>query len=299
MRVEQKASSLSSWNRKRLLKKIAFFFALAVFISLAGTGAWFLRNGEFMKIVEVKVSGTRMVSPDAVLDLVKGDDAKHGGFLGFVLPEDHRLAFKDDGELVGLIKSRFPRVKDVSIFRDYEGRSISISVSERREGIIWCSAPASPGSQQGESAEPQQGGPDAGNPPDGTKNCFWLDGEGFVIGEAPDAIGTLVPVVTDRSGKEIFLGKVALPAEKLANLVKAEKMVSGFGWTAEETVIGDYLFKEAAITISSGQKLLISLERGPEEEGIPVLNAIVSSGSWPKTEYVDLRIEGKGFYKLK
>lgn len=294
--MEHKASSPSSWNRKRLLKKIAFFFALAIFLSAAGTGAWFLRNGEFMKIVEFKVSGTRMVSPDAVLALAKGDDAKHGGFLGFVFPEDHRLAYKDDDELVELIKSRFPRVKETSIIRDYEARSISISVSERREEIIWCSASAL---ARDRSAEPQQNELGTDNPPDGVKNCFWLDGEGFVIGEAPDARGTLVPVITDRSGKEIFLGKMVLPAEKLANLVKAEKMISGFGWTAEETVIEDYLFKEAVIIISSGQKLLISLERGPEGEGVPILNAIVSSGSWPNTEYVDLRIEGKGFYKLK
>ena len=287
--MEHKANSLSSWNRKRLLKKIAFFFALAVFLSGSGTGIWFLRNGDFMKIVEFKVSGTRMVPPDDVLALIKGDEAKKGGFMGFILPESHRFAFKKDNELTELIISRFPRIKEISIIRDDGARSLSVFVSERRERIIWCSA----------SASAQDGSESVSAEQSAIKNCFWLDEEGFVIGEAPDAKGTLVSVITDRSGNEIILGKIALSAEKLANLVKAEKMMSGFGFSAEETVIDDPSLKEAVITVSSGQKVLISLERDPEEKGGPVLSAIVSSGSWPKTEYVDLRIEGKGFYKLR
>ncbi len=280
--MDHSKNSLSSFARKRLLKKIAFFFALAVFIAASGTGLWFLRNGEFMKIIDFEVSGTRMVPPGDLLSFVNGDGGKRGGFLGFILPESHRFAYLNDEDLIKAIKENFPRVKEASIFRDYASRSISIAVSERQEKIIWCSA----------VLDSAQGGPAA-------NNCFWLDNEGFVIGESPNSEGTLVSVITDGSGKEIITGKAAIEGGKLANLIEAEKMVRDFGWLAEKTEIGDPSLKEAAITVSSGQKILVSLERSPWEEGKPILDAIIASGKWAAVEYVDLRIGGKGFYKLR
>lgn len=283
--MDYKKNSLSSFAREKLLKKIAFFFAVAVFIGAAGTGFWFLRNGEFMKITSVEVSGTRMVPAGDLLTLVKSGEVKREGFMGFILPEDHRLAYEDDEKISGIIKERFPRVKEVSIARNNDTRSISVEVSERKEKIIWCHASA--GSSDNER--------------DGfaVNNCFWLDDEGFVIGESPDSEGTLVPVITDKSEREITLGKTIVSAEKLANLIEAEKMMKSFGWVAEETAVEDSSLKEAVMIVSSGQKILVSLERSPWEEGKPILSAIVASGKWPEVEYVDLRIEGKGFYKLR
>lgn len=264
-----------------MFKKIILIFTTAVFVSALGCGLWFLRNGEFMKIKEVKVSGTRMILPESIISLTEEKSARHGGFFGMILPGNHQLSYKNDKDLTELIKTRFPRVNDVSITRDYESQTLSIAISERKEEIIWCLASAS---DEREGYIP---------------SCFWLDDEGFVIGEAPDSEGTLVFVVSDKTGKEVFLGKTIIAEDKLKNLTEAAKMIKDFGWAAKEITIDDTSMKEASFNLFSGQKIFVSLEQNSAVFGRPVINTITASGKWPEVEYVDLRIEGKGFYKLK
>jgi len=246
-----------------------------MFIFSAGVGLWFLRNGSFMKIDEIKVSGTRMVPPEDIISLIKSKNARHGGFLGFILPENHRLAYKNDEELTSLIKTQFPRVKEITIKKDYENRAISVAVSERHEKITWCA-------DEGEA-----------------RYCFWLDEEGFVIGEAPDSKGELVFVISDKTGRKISIGTETIDQEKLQNLLESAKMTKNFGWATKEITIDDPLFKEASIIVSSGQKIFVSLEQNSAVSGRPILETLIASDKWPEVEYVDLRIDGKGFYKLK
>jgi hypothetical protein len=274
--VPQNESSLS-WNRKKLFKKIVFFFVLAVILSALVLGVWAFIKGDYFKINEIKVSGTRMISPEETIALVNGEEGKRGGLLAFILPDNHMLAYKDNEDLINLIKSHFPRAKDVVINHDYKERLISIAILERTEKTIWCFVP--------ESNE--------------EKRCFWLDNEGLMIGEAPYAEGSLVTIIEDKTGRKISLGERAFPEKELGYLLEVAKMIKEFNWATDEISVSDPLFKEAVVLLSSGQKTMVSLERSSVSEGKAIINAIVSSGCWPKTEYVDLRVEGKGFYKLR
>jgi len=238
---------------------------------------WFLIKGDFIKVTEIKVSGTRMVSPEEIVFFVNSEDGKRGGLWGFILPDDHQLAYKKDEDLTNSIKTRFPRVKDIIIDRDYSERFISIAVSERTEKTIWCFI----------SDEEEQ------------KDCFWLDNEGFVIGEAPYSEGSLVTTIEDETNRKILPGEKAVPEKELGHLLEVADMIKEFNWVADEISVSDPNFKEAVVIISSGQKIIVSLERSSVSEGRAIINAIISSGCWPRIEYVDLRVEGKGFYKTK
>ncbi len=271
----QKIRNFSAWHKQRLIKKIIIFFIIIVCIAILGTGAWFLRNGEFMKIDEIKVSGTRMVSSEDIIELIKSEDSRREDLLGFIFPENHRFAYKNNEELFQLIQRRFPRVKKATITRDYKKRAISITVTEQREVVTWCMAT------------------------DDARHCFWLSDLGIVLGKAPDSHGTLIPVITDTTNRNIFLGRKLIDEEKLKNIIEAITMFLEFNWVAEEIMIDNILLRNAIITINSGQKIFISLLRSPEIEGRPVLSEILLSGKWPRVEYVDLRVEGKGFYKLR
>jgi len=273
--VIQKIRNFSAWHKQRLIKKIIIFFIIIICVAILGTGAWFLRNGAFMKINEIKVFGTRMVSSTDIIMLIQSNYARREGFLSFIFPKNHKFTFKNNEELSQLIQKHFPRIEKTVITRDYQNRAISISVTERREVITWCIIT------------------------NDEKHCFWLNDEGIVIGKALDSRGTLIPVVTDKTNEAVFLGRRLIDVEKLKNLMKATEMFSGFNWVSEEILINDSLLRDATITINSGQKIFISLLRSPEIEGRPVLDEIVFSGKWPRVEYIDLRVEGKGFYKLR
>lgn len=271
----QKIRNFSAWHQQRFIKQVIVFFIIIGCIAILGTGAWFLRNGAFMKINEIIVSGTRMVSPENIIEFIKSEDSHRGGLLGFIFPKNHRFSFKNNEELSQLIQKRFPRIEKTVITRNYKNRAISITVTERREVITWCIVA------------------------NDKRHCFWLNNEGIVIGKALDSRGTLIPVVTDKTNETVFLGRRLIDAEKLKNLMKATEIFSGFNWALKEIIINDVLLTDATIIINSGQKIFINLLRSPEIEGRPVLDEIVFSGKWPRVEYIDLRVEGKGFYKLR
>ncbi len=271
----QKIRNFSAWHKQKLIKKIIIFFIIIICIVVLGTGAWFLRNGEFMKIDEIKVFGTRMVPSEDIIELIKSEDSRRGGFLGFIFPENHRFAYKNNEELFQLIQRRFPRIEKATITRDYKNRAISIAVTERREAITWCMAI------------------------NDERRCFWLSDLGIVLGKAPDSRGTLIPIITDTTNRNIFLGRRLIEEEKFKNIIEATEMFLEFNWIVEEIMIDNVLSKYAIITINSGQKIFISLSRSLEIEGRPVLSEILLSNKWPRVEYIDLRVEGKGFYKLR
>ena len=271
----QKIRNFSAWHKQRLIKQVIIFFIIIACVAVLGTVAWFLRNGAFMKINEIKVYGTRMILPEDIITVIQDKGFRRGGLLGFVFPKNHRFSFKKNGELFQLIQRRFPRVEKATITRDYENRTISITITERREVVTWCIVA------------------------NDESHCFWLNNEGIVIGKAPYSRGTLIPVVIDKTNETVFLGRRLIDEERLKNLIKIIEMFLEFNWVSEEIVINDALLREATITINSGQKIFISLLRSPETEGRPVLDEIVLSGKWPKIEYIDLRVESKGFYKLR
>jgi len=245
------------------------------FIAVLGTVIWFLIYGEFMQINKIKVSGTRMISPADIITLIQDGDSRREGLLGFILPENHKLIFRNNAELFQFIQKRFPRVATTNITHNYENRAIYIVITERHEAATWCVT--------------------ANN----SRHCFWLNDEGLVLGKALDSRGTLIPVITDKTNRDIFLGRKLIDKEKLKNLIKATEMFSEFGWVMTEIVIDDSLLRDAVVTIASGQKIFISLLRSPETEGRPILNEMILSDKWSRIEYVDIRVEGKGFYKLR
>jgi hypothetical protein len=83
-----------------------------------------------------------MVPAGDLLTLVKSGEVKREGFMVFILPEDHQLAYEGRRKDLRNHQGALPRVKEVSIARNNDTRSISVEVSERKEKIIWCHASA-------------------------------------------------------------------------------------------------------------------------------------------------------------
>ncbi len=280
----KKSNNFSDWKWRKLFKKIIIFCVTLIFLIAVGAGVWFLRNGEFMKIVNFEVSGTEMISSEHIIALMEGDTIRHQGFLGLIFPQNHILTYQGNETIAELIMQEFPRVEEVIITRDYRNRSIRAHIIERDNKAIWCATAIKiPKRITNES----------------NKHCVWLNDEGIVIDEAPYSQGTLVPVILDATGRNIFLGKTLIPHAKLTNLIVMTETLHEFGSAIKEIIIRNVELNEATITIDSGQKIFINLEHNLQAESRAIINAIIASNKWQSVEYVDLRIEGKGFYKLR
>ncbi len=282
--MAKKPKIFSDWRKQRLFKRIVIFSVAFIFLVAAGVGVWFLRNGEFMKIVNFEVSGVTMIPAEDIISLMQGDIVRHRGMLGFILPQNHILAYQNNEKITELIKKQFPRVKEVVIVRDYSNRSMFARVIERNNKAIWCATAIKiPGRITN----------------DNRKHCVWLDDTGVVIGKAPYSKGTLIPVITDTTGGNIFLGRTLLSEIKLTNLIFMIETLREFDFAITEIIISDQALNEATIVIDSGQKFFINLDLNLQAGARAIIDAIIASNKWSEVEHIDLRIEGKGFYKLR
>ncbi len=69
-------------------------------------------------------------------------------------------------------------------------------------------------------------------------------------------------------------------------------------WHVLEAGITDRGLKEFYMNLGGGQKVLFSTIFDPKSAE-PIISEIIKSSDWPLFEYLDLRVEGKGFYKLR
>ena len=72
-----------------------------------------------------------------------------------------------------------------------------------------------------------------------------------------------------------------------------------FDFAITEIIISDQALNEATIVIDSGQKFFINLDLNLQAGARAIIDAIIASNKWSEVEHIDLRIEGKGFYKLR
>lgn len=264
----------AAFKRKFLIKRIFSIFIIVGSALAVGGCLWFFRNAEIFKISDIEISGNKIIPSADIEFLIKGEKCERKGFLGMILPKGHFMSYKKEEDISETISAAFSRIKEVKTDISALNKKITISVSEREKEAIWCLGASSP------------------------RNCFWLDADGFVFSDAPDSKGAMIDIISDLTNRNISLGMTAIDGNRLRNIRSALRMVREFNWLADETIVEDSLIKEARVSILSGQKILISLDRDPSESK-PILEAIISSGKWNQVDYVDLRIEGKGFYKLR
>lgn len=268
----KKINNLSPWHKDKLIKKVILISLSIVFIFIIGASFWLFRNHNFMSVIDIQVTGTRMVPANKIIDLMMSEAVRHSGFIDFVLPDNHRFAYKNNEEIIRIIKSHFPRIKDISILWNHRERMLLITVSERIEKIIWC---------------------------DNEDKCLWLDDDGFALSSAPSVRGTMVSLISDEVSRGIKEGSMIIDRGKLQNLIQGIEMIKNFNWAIQEISITDSLRRSATIRIISGQEIFISLEHNSRVAGVPVIETIISDGKWPRIQYIDLRIDGRGFYKLR
>ena len=255
---------LAEKRRRVWILKILFFVGLA--IAIVGFILYFLFFSGLLEIKEISVSGIDKVGNKEFHD--KLNKRLNFKWLGLLERQKNVLFFNSDA-FKAEVFAAFPEIKEISINKK-PPHTLNIDVTERTTAGIWCFI----------------------------SSCKYFDKEGITWGEAAKSSGFLILAVDDlRPGPQSIdlklLSNVMLISEQLK---KNDIFVSKF--TIPENFIGDF---DAAT--SRGYGLLFSTGSDIKSQ-LEVLEIFLAekNGDLPpaggfKPQYIDLRINGRVYYK--
>lgn len=183
-------------------------------------------------------------------------------------------------DLVSFISTNFPALKVIEVKKNLPA-AISLVVKERSIWATLCS--------------------EFKNGIDNTR-CYYIDNTGFIFEQASTISGTVFFQIKDRRNIGYKLGDFVMPDDELKKIVFLKERI--------EKVIHE---KIRAITIEGGELLFYEFITHSEKRIIFDARTRVDLAAdnftniyqnllkekWNDTEYVDLRLENKVFYKLK
>ena len=262
--------NLAALKRRLIIRRVKAVLISVFLFSLVAFAIWYIREGDFFQLRGIEISGTKSIPDEEIKKYFT--ERKNNLFLAKVLKEDNVLPwFLIDGEG---ISSRYPRIEEADILRNILKRTVEVSVKEKDEKFIWCS----------ESPE--------------ERSCYWLDDSGQVFAAAPDAEGELVKVIYDRAARPIEIGGRPLSSAEIVNLKKMISLSEKWSWGVDAIYLKSAELNDIFFVLNTGQEIYFNLDVDPSS-GDPIIAALNDSDEWASVEYLDLRISGKGFYKLR
>ncbi len=264
-------------RRKVLVRRVGFGLgAILLFVALLGAAA---RIPTFI-ISNIAVSGASTVSAlELEAFVAQGLSGNHL----FLFPKSHDLFYPKETIETNILRD-FPRIVEAR-FRLESLDRVHLTVKEREPVALYC------GEAQ---AQPQNG------------SCYFLDGEGFIFGKAPDFSGNIF--LRFFGGREAtstpMVGSRLLTADEFKRLrvfILSLEDILEESDMPEAASINDE--GDVAILLLSGGKILTT--RTQNFVGVQQnLASVLSSDEFQKKnlatlEYLDLRFGNKIYFKWK
>lgn len=262
---------LSDFEEKR--KRRRLFFLLTLFLlfiyGALFLGGWIVLYSPLFSIRTIEVRGALRVPREEVLSLTRAATIKGSWWKPF-LGYRNILIWPD--ELTGEDLRFEPKLKAVTLTKDYREGTLTIEVEERKPIGLWCKATR------------------------GSEECFWFDDEGILFERSFAAEGNLIRTIHDYSQERVGLLITVLPREFVPNLLSILRLFERVDLSVEEIRLDDLALQEIKVTLHRGPALYFSL-RFPAESAAAVIQSLVSKGEFTKLQYVDFRAENRAYYR--
>lgn len=251
---------------RKILLRVCIFFVFVV------GGAVSLLAAPQLWFGELSVSGNASVSSEEILR-VANDMLAERVFIFF--PKSNIFLFRPR-DLEARIVGDLPLVATASVSRSFK-KEIHIDVTERTLWGLYCA----------ESAPP----------------CFYIAEDGAVIAEAPQLTGNIIFRIGDRRPGALrpLVGGFAVE-ESLAGQIRQIVAVlkERFGIAAYEAVLGHEFKDRTAVVTAEGWYVLFDektdINRALESMSLVLERQITDRAD---LEYIDIRFDGKVFYKQR
>lgn len=272
-------------RRKKFQRKMFFiFFLFVVFV----VGVSLFSNSKLMRIENIEVSGAEVLNPEDIKTFVE-EEMKGQSLYIF---SKHNYIFFPVSKVEEKIMKEFPRIGEVRGAKT-NSSTVSFSVVEREEEYLWCGA----------------------NPVFGTDlaniECYFVDSTGFIFAKAPLFSGSIYFRFFSYIEGEP-LGSYVFEAEEFKKLVYFIGLINDVGLdsttltlTEKEDGEKNYViyFKKEYQGKSFPPKVIFKTDFDPGKiannlEALFSLQEFLSKfESETGIEYIDLRFDGKVYYK--
>lgn len=249
--------------RNKAKRKKILLLAYVVFLLILLFSGLLLSPLFKVKIVEV--SGAKEINPDEIRANV----------------EHKNLLFITVSGLKKDLAEKFPQIAQMNIEKKLFEKTIIISLTEREKLGIVCKAVTN------ENNEENIG------------ECFYIDKTGTIFKNAPQTSGSLVLLIKDFSLEEFSLGKEMFSPQAMNAITDLrDNLYAQTGakplWFAFLT----YPPQEIKLMTSEGWYVFFDLSRDAKNQ-LSILKTALTEKIPDRTklEYIDLRIEGRIYYK--
>lgn len=242
-------------------------------LGLFGGAFWFIAYSDALRIKDVAVYGTEALDLNTVR--VAAKEHLLGARFG-IFPKSHALFYGPD-ELAEFLKNRFLRIESLAFSYDIGEKFLYIDVRERRSKGFWCASP------EGDCA------------------LFGADGVLFEAIARPQGAGGLL--VEDQNINVIALGEQAAPPEWIWFFKTFAEELAPDVWV-RAYVIEPESFRAEYVRVQTGEgwDILLNVEPGAEQSYAHALKTLLKDEireNVSRLEYVELRVPGRAYYKLR
>ncbi|HXF44360.1 MAG TPA: hypothetical protein VNK70_02780 [Candidatus Paceibacterota bacterium] len=253
---------------KKLRKAVVLWSFILLILGGALIGAsWFVLYGDFFKVREFEVIGSRSVDGERFLNLMK-NEMFSASLSRAILGPDNILFWQFGGRPESL--PELPIVSVASLDVNLAERKVAVKVMERKiEGII-CR---------------------------GKDECYGFDDKGVVFSVVPHVEGYLILKIDDQNSRPFVLGSLLFPRDEWReNLFKTLSIFRDRDITVSAVRVKDYRLEEWEAETAAGLKFLFSLDFVPENLG-GILENLDEQFDFGKLAYFDFRVPNRIYYK--
>lgn len=281
-------------KRKRKMRRgfspvSRLFLAVSLCVITFLVAVFFLLRIPYLQIQRIEVLGTETLDSQKIKEQVS---SALKGTYWFFLPKGFIFAV-DTQKLSNELMGDFLKIRAVTIKNEFPD-VLNVSISERNLFGIFCNDLAEP-----EKTDQKESDPSVQSK--SVSQCGYLDEDGFVYGEAPEARGSLLTKV--KSDVSLFkIGSQLVDAVTMGRmaLIRQElNRITGIRVTSFE--LSSRILSEMRLETAEGFKIFIKKDDDFAKR-FQVLKKVLDDemkGNRERLAYLDLRFGNKVFYKMK
>lgn len=267
----------SKRGKKRLI--VIIFYAVIILTLVSGSGYFFVFS-KFFKIKNISVIGNDYIVSAAIIDSFNDvlNQKK------FVVLKNNNINFLNIDDAKTDLMSAFPRIEEINLEKKYPS-DIKIAIKEKEVSEILCK-----GDKYWDGKKEED-----------TSKCYFIDKNGVAFDEAAQTQGFLILKIIDKREQDIGLNSKALNKEFVDFVgVIRKKFKSVLSQNIKWFVL-EHPAQREVVAVVDNWKIIFNIEGSPEKQ-LFVLKEVMEKeikDQKNNLEYVDLRIDGRAYYKLK
>lgn len=278
--IPQKGIGRSKGARRRLFIRLIY---ILLFLSAFVGGLYFFIFSDFFKIKNITVSGNDYIASASVINEFQNIISKKK----LIILKNDNLNLLNLADAKQELKGIFPRIESLEITKNYPDK-LSIIIQEKEVVEILCS------SSKEELSVTK------------TLNykfseCFFIDKHGVAFDLAADTQGFLILKMLDLRDIDIEMGKKVLDLNLMEFVKKLKRDFKDAVNSHIKLLVLEHPAQREIVAIVDDWKIIFDIS-GDAEKQLMVLKRVMEGEikeQRDKLEYIDLRIDGRAYYKLK